>query len=347
MTTRARELTPRGAGGVSVVEFTGPAARAHVLGIGAPADLAIGEARLARLVLAGGLVDEALVLALAPDRVEVHLHGSPSLVRAALASCAAFESPRSLEERASARLPSAPCEGAARILLDQSEGALRVDLERLAAQDLGPARAFAAELLRRGRIARFALDPARIVLAGPVNAGKSTLFNALAGEMRALVADEPGTTRDVLVADALLEGWPARVFDTAGERGLAEAHHADSIEAEGQLRARRLRVTADLVLWLVPAGSPPPPAPPGALILATHSDRVAAPPQGAIAARPDPRGARRRVGELLRARFDLPREPWTPGAGVPFEAEWLSDLHEADTSLADPRVLARAWLAEA
>ncbi len=346
MTTRARELTPCGAGGVSVVEFTGPEARAHLLALGAPSDLAVGDARLARLVLAGGLVDEVLVLALAPDRLEVHLHGSPTLVRAALASCAAFESPQTLEDRASARLPGAPCEGAARILLDQSEGVLRFDLERLVGLDLEPARELAAELLRRGRNARFALDPARIVLAGPVNAGKSTLFNALAGEMRALVADEPGTTRDVLVADVLLEGWPARIFDTAGERQLAEAHHAGVIEAEGQRRARRLREAADLVLWLVHVGSPHSPAPPGAVVLSTHADRVASPPHDAISAAFDPLGARRRVGQLFRAHFDLPRVPWTPGASVPFEAEWLADLHQIEIGRADPRVLARTWLAK-
>jgi len=347
MTTRARELTPRGAGGVSVVEFAGPDARAHVLALGVPPDLAVGHARLARLVFAGGLVDEALVLALAPDRVEVHLHGSPALVRAALASCAAFESTDSLEERASARLAHASSDGAARILLDQSEGALRRDLERLAAFDLEPAREFAAELLRRGRIARFALDPAHVVLAGPVNAGKSTLFNALAGETRALVADEPGTTRDVLVAEVLLDEWPARVFDTAGERALAEARHVGAIEAEGQLRARRRRESADIVLWLVHAGAQSAPAPAGTVMLATHADRVSTPPHGAISAALDPLGARRRVGDLLRAHFDLPASPWTPGAGVPFEAEQLADLRRVEEERGDPRVLARAWLTRA
>lgn len=346
MTTRARELTPRGAGGVSVVEYTGANARAHVVALGAPSDLAVGDVRLARLVFTSGLVDEALVLALAPDRIEIHLHGSPSLVRAALADCAASEGPSSIEARAEARLATAPCDGAARILLDQSEGAMRIDLERLAALDLERAREFASELLRRGDEARFALDPARIVLAGPVNAGKSTLFNVLAGETRALVADEPGTTRDVLVADVLLDEWPARIFDTAGERGLDDAHRAGVVEAEGQLRARRLRETADLVLWLAPADARSESAPLGAVVLVTHADRVSTPSRGAISAARDPLGARRRVGELLRAHFELSASPWRPGVGVPFEVEWLADLRAAANERGDPRALAREWLAK-
>jgi tRNA modification GTPase len=73
-----------------------------------------------------------------------------------------------------------------------------------------------------GAIAR---DGAVVVIAGPPNAGKSSLFNALAGEARALVTDVPGTTRDaleVVVEPAPTDGarapWPLRLIDTAGLR---------------------------------------------------------------------------------------------------------------------------------
>ncbi len=343
----AIERTPRGSGAVAVVEFAGPGALAHVRQLARRAEISVGDVRLARLAFADGLVDEALVVCLANDRVEVHLHGSPALVRAA---CAGFEAenrtPRSIEERARAALERAPCEAAARILLDQSEGALRGELERLVALDEVGARGLAAELARRGRIARFALEPASVVLAGPANAGKSTLFNVLAGEARALVADEPGTTRDVLAADVLLGAWPARVFDTAGDRELAHDAAARTVEAEGQRRARIARAAADLVLWLVPVGTAGSGAPAGAQLVLTQADRAQGAPPGSIASIADPEGARRRVGEILRARFDLPLDPWVPGTAVLFEDARVAALDASARGGSDPRRLARDWLDE-
>jgi hypothetical protein len=346
----ARERTPRGAGAVSIVELSGRGAVEHARALAGLARLAVGDLRFARIAFACGVVDEALLVCIAPDRVELHLHGSPAVVRAA---CAGLEAPRAvpetLEDRARALLERAPCEAAARILLDQSEGALRRELEVLC--DLAPdgARALSGELAARGRRARFALEPARIVLAGPVNAGKSTLFNVLAGVDRALVADEPGTTRDVLVADGMLGAWPVRVFDTAGERELeGDARHR-AIEGEGQRRARLARGGADLVLWLVPVDAVEPGAsglavPASAVALWTQADRAANAPAGSISARADPVRARARVSELLHERFDLPVDPWVPGRAVPFDPELVADLDRCSFADADPRARVRAWL---
>lgn len=344
---RARELTPRGAGAVSVVEYAGRDARAHVARLGAHVELAVGDVRLARLRFAHDVVDEALVVCAASDRVEVHLHGGPALVRAALATAEPWaDVDGSIERRARAALARATCDAAARILLDQAEGALRRELERWSDLDAAAARAAASTLAERGRRARYALEPAVIVLAGPVNAGKSTLFNVLAGESRALVADEPGTTRDVVAADVLLGAWPARVLDTAGERSLADEDGPRAIEAEGQRRGRRARDVADLVLWLAPARDPLGAVPDSAVSLVTQADRVAAPPAGSVSASADPGGARRRVGEILRARFDLPLDPWRAGEAVPFEPARLDELVRCVRAGTDVRTLARAWLAD-
>lgn len=91
-------------------------------------------------------------------------------------------------------------------------------------------------------------DGARVVLAGKTNAGKSSLFNALLKEDRAIVSDVHGTTRDWLESRADFLGIPARVFDTAGLRDAE-----DAIEAEGIARSRTLAGEADLVLYLVDA----------------------------------------------------------------------------------------------
>lgn len=93
-------------------------------------------------------------------------------------------------------------------------------------------------LIRRG---------ARVVLFGPVNAGKSTLFNALVGASRALVDSEPGTTRDTLEARIELDGLAVTLIDTAG---LREA--AGRIEAMGIERTREALRGADLAVLVLP-----------------------------------------------------------------------------------------------
>jgi len=96
------------------------------------------------------------------------------------------------------------------------------------------------ELLRTG---------AMLVLAGRPNAGKSSLFNALLGMERAIVTDVPGTTRDALVAELTLDGFPFRLVDTAGLRQTE-----DQVEQIGIEVARRYLAAAHLVLFCVPAG---------------------------------------------------------------------------------------------
>ena len=93
----------------------------------------------------------------------------------------------------------------------------------------------------------------RVVLAGPPNAGKSTLFNALVEQEAAITAAEPGTTRDVLTFAASLDGVPFTFADTAGLRDVG----AGEIERIGIARARAAAEKADLILWLGPEGEGP------------------------------------------------------------------------------------------
>ena len=93
---------------------------------------------------------------------------------------------------------------------------------------------------RRGRLLREGL---RVVIAGPPNAGKSRLFNALVGADRAIVADVPGTTRDLVTEATDIEGIKVTLVDTAGLR-----HSEDIVEAEGVSRSRRALDVADLIL---------------------------------------------------------------------------------------------------
>jgi tRNA modification GTPase len=88
----------------------------------------------------------------------------------------------------------------------------------------------------------------RVAIAGPPNAGKSTLFNRLARREAAIVSPFPGTTRDVLELHLDLGGYPVTVLDTAGIR-----ESEDPVEREGVRRATEQALAADLVLWVVDA----------------------------------------------------------------------------------------------
>ncbi len=110
-------------------------------------------------------------------------------------------------------------------------------------------------------------ERARVVLAGPVNAGKSSLLNALAGEERALVDAEPGTTRDLVECDLECAGMPVRLVDTAGWR------EAEGVEARGIARGRTAARAADLTLWVVDVAHAEPSPEPDWLPVANQIDR--------------------------------------------------------------------------
>lgn len=131
------------------------------------------------------------------------------------------------------------------------------DVEALAGELDEALRAPAAETLREGL---------RVALAGPPNAGKSTLFNALIENGAAITAPLAGTTRDVLERPVALGGIPFTFVDMAGLR----EEGADPVEAIGIARAQAEIARADLVLWLGLEGA----GPTGAWEIEAQCDRV-------------------------------------------------------------------------
>jgi len=118
---------------------------------------------------------------------------------------------------------------------------------------LGPALRAAQQL--RGEIAGVLADGGRgerlrdglvVAIAGPPNAGKSTLLNRLARREAAIVSPYAGTTRDVIEVHLDLGGYPVTLLDTAGIRDSTEP-----VEQEGVRRARERAAAADLVLWVI------------------------------------------------------------------------------------------------
>ena len=230
------------------------------------------------------------------DSAELQLHGGRAVVAAVLAALGRIEGLRLAEpgeftRRAfeNGRIDFAEAEGLADLVEAETEaqrraalalagGALsrqvaawQAELLALAARieaaldfsdegdvapdDPGPALgALAAEFeafLARPTVDRLR-EGVRVVIAGPPNAGKSSLLNALAGRDAAITSEIAGTTRDVIEAPVSLDGIPFLLIDTAGLR-----EGGDRTEAIGVERARGQLETADLALWLGPAGEKP------------------------------------------------------------------------------------------
>lgn len=141
--------------------------------------------------------------------------------------------------------------------LDIDEGELPPGFAQSVFSRAASLRAAAAAALRRVRERRILRDGALVVLLGAPNAGKSSLFNALAGTSRAIVSPVPGTTRDFIETWLDIDGWPVRLVDTAGLRAAGEDASGaapDQIELEGIRRSEELASAAQIAVLLSPGG---------------------------------------------------------------------------------------------
>ena len=151
-------------------------------------------------------------------------------------------------------------------------------VEPALSRDCGALAIELGEWLARPRIEPLK-EGVRIVVAGPPNAGKSSLVNVIAGSERAIVTDIPGTTRDHIDVPLALGGIPILLTDTAGLR-----HSDELVERIGVERSHALIAGADMVLWLGEADD----APAHARLILVHSkcdlpERAAA-PHGSLSA---------------------------------------------------------------
>jgi len=204
--------------------------------------------------------------------------------------------------------------------------------------DLSALTAELAEWLTRPR-AEVLREGFRVVLAGPPNAGKSTLFNALVEAEAAITSPIPGTTRDVVTRPVAIAGVPFLFLDTAGLRPVT----ADPIEQTGIDRARGELTRADLVLWLGPDAE----CPPGAWNIEAQADRADHPakanPRHRVSAVTGEGLPALRQDLIATARAALPR----PGDAALNQRQHrlLAEAHEslaAAARFADPLLIAES-----
>ena len=232
----------------------------------------------------------------------------------------------------------------AEILLEQTQGALDLELTRLIEEIRGP-RHLALEhldrLIARGHVGVRLTTGWRVVIAGRPNVGKSRLLNALVGYQRAIVDPTPGTTRDLVTTLTAFDGWPVELVDTAGLRETDDATERSGID-----RALQETETADLVLQLLDRSEPLRNEDHAlfrhsgrSLMVATKADLPAAwePSDPALAGRPFRVVSAERgdgLDELIASVVTalVPIVP-DPAAGVPFRRTYLDRLEQVRAGL--------------
>ncbi len=270
-------LTPAGRGAIAVVAVTGAGSMGavdqffHAASGKLFEEIPVGQIAFGRWGNASG---EEVVVTRREHAIEIHCHGGVAASRAIVESleshgCQVIDRRDWLAEQsddpiaAAAHLAvgSALTERAALILLDQVNGALRRALKEVMVNlECGRAEEAKAQLftlLDRRRLLRRLNEPARVVVTGTPNVGKSSLVNALVGYQRAIVFDTPGTTRDLVTTTTAIDGWGIELIDTAGLR-----RGADSVEQQGIELALDAISRADLVVHVGEAsdwvsGKPP------------------------------------------------------------------------------------------
>lgn len=279
----AAVVTPPGQGGIGVVQVVGPDARAIVgrvfrgkrrkdLG-SVPRDtlhygFIVQPGPASETASPSEVIDEVIVHVAGPQEhwlgepiVEVNCHGGAAAVRATLDAVVAAGAQRArwqdiplrafqrhsidrVQLEARLEIPAAQTALAAQMLLAQLNGALVAAVQT--GMDAGRGPDELTRLLGTARLGIALCRPPRVVIAGRPNVGKSTLFNTLLSEERALVHESPGTTRDYVCALVEIRGVPFELVDTAGMRP-----DADEVESAGIALARGQIAEADVVLLLV------------------------------------------------------------------------------------------------
>jgi hypothetical protein len=318
-----RLLTPPGAGGVAVVAFDA-GERDRLLTVlqsrsGGRVDLAAGAPPLRCTLQLDDVADDVLAVDRGERGCELHLHGSDALLDLLAVRFGGFTAAAPTAAERLLRSALSP----AQVQLACEQRALDFDASVARLRQLPPpARAAgAAAALARSTVARALAEPQAVVLIGAQNAGKSTLFNVLAGHERALAGPRPGLTRDPVRQVAALDGYPYELVDTAGEGATEDAVDRDAIAVGRQQRR------GAICLLLIdgsrrPSGDELTLGGAGTLVVRSKSDLPAAEWPASLrcdlaircATAADRQSTRSAVAALLRARRDLP--PAGPVGGL-------------------------------
>lgn len=262
-------LTPAGKSALAVVGFSGPSVWSKLSpyfvpqGKKKPSFTTSDALHLGRLQKDD--LGDQVVLSLSgsekKQRVELQMHGGPAVLEWVHSLAVSLEMETvdwqqwlklhnsSVTGDAEVALTQARTAKAAAILLDQF-WSLEKELTSIGQAMAKPDERTTCQkridnLLEWAPLGEHLTSPWKVVLAGPVNAGKSTLLNALVGFDRSITSSKPGTTRDAVQSVTSIDGYLFEFWDTAGLRETS-----DKLEVAGMERTQSHLQDADLILWV-------------------------------------------------------------------------------------------------
>ncbi|HEY0981265.1 GTPase [Schlesneria sp.] len=294
----AARLTPGGRGAVAtirVAEGLGPEERgAEFQGIDplfeAANGVALSQQPLRKIAFGRwghSHREDLIVCRVSADLLEIHCHGGDSAVERILKDLeeATYQvvdwqtqltiSDDILQAECQETLSRTTTWRTTQIALEQAGGLLRQAFQEMVwTTDEATLLSRLDSLIRWSNFGLHLSNPWNVVLTGRPNVGKSSLINGLLGYERAIVFDQPGTTRDVVTGETAFEGWPVVLADTAGIRQDAHA-----LESQGIALAQARLRTADLQIVLLDLSQVPTPDDfellrqwPEALVVANKAD---------------------------------------------------------------------------
>lgn len=272
----ASVITPPGEGGIGIIALRGRGTpelldRFFTGVTHCASDLPAGRIAYGHIVQDGRILDEVIIARFDAEwpQYEINCHGGVMAVQAVLnclhkagASVVEWQSldkircspkegalsEQNIRDAALSALPRAETRLAARMLLHQADGVLFNAIKKIRDEISEGVSQKLDELLSTAGTGQALLSPPTVMLAGPPNAGKSSLLNALLKRERVIVHDRPGTTRDIVRDTVAINGLPFEVIDSAGIRW--GNHH---IECKTVERGLNLMKECDVLILIFDA----------------------------------------------------------------------------------------------
>ena len=283
MTAYAAVMTAKATGPIATIQLHGPSAEKIIKKIFSPDSKKTPQIKPGKILVGtikkqNTIIDHVTIACLDEKNFAIHPHGNPIIVEKIVKllqsnktkiisadqlltkTLSENKSLNTIAIEAKLNLPKAQTLTGTKLIANQIDKGLNQTaqnwLENINSIPLEKIKARARQILNDTAIAKFLIRRSILIIAGPPNAGKSTLLNSLCGKTKAVVTEIPGTTRDWVSADCQIGPLPTTLIDTAGLDRQLDAPPQGDIEKIAQQKSLELLADADIVLLVLDLTQP-------------------------------------------------------------------------------------------
>jgi tRNA modification GTPase len=265
MSVFAAVMTGKGTGAIATIQVYGDSAKSVIEKIfKPPVELKVGKIHIGTITDGNQTIDQATIGCEGPDTFAVNCHGNPliaeqimqllqkhkvKLLTAKQMIAMTFTGNNTIALEAKLMLPKVKTIEGTNIILNQIDSGLTIAADNWLKMPLNQIFSEAQKITNASEIAKFIIFGCKIVLAGPPNSGKSTLFNQLLGKEKAIVTNIKGTTRDWISGEFKIGPLAIELIDTAG----LDERLNDDIDKSAQQASFDIINHSDLILFVMDA----------------------------------------------------------------------------------------------